>query len=181
MKKTVFGLICILLLISSAIFGQVSKLDEKNGFKTIKFGTNIYDFKVTYAFKDDSGIRWFTLKPSDSDLLYVFDNKMDEIILGFDSSDKLVSLRVMKSFEGHNHYQSALALNEKIIKKFQIALGPPGGLIDDDQSGTLGAYWSGQKVGMTVSTLYFGFDKNSITMVSYLLIDNALQNIDDGF
>jgi hypothetical protein len=171
MKKII---ILITLISSSISFGQtLDKLDEKNGFKTIKLDDPISIYSSNLKlFKNisEDNVSGYTYTPKDYSLYKVFDTEIDEISLYFtNNTKKLVGITLIKIYSSSdtNHFANSLKDNRAILESFILMFGKFTDKIKKDTSTAteVGAYWDGQKVHLQTSASYFGQSNGSKVIV----------------
>ena len=158
MKKIIY--LILLIAISNSVYSQKSLIDEKNGFKTIKLGTQKSSFSNLELFQNlDDGLKAYRYRPYDRDLYKVFDYEYDAIILYFDKNNSLVMIMITKVFTGNNFYQNALSFSDKTRETFVRVFGKYDEVDSDDNSGNISVTWYGNKAFYSVGTIYFGIAK----------------------
>lgn len=151
----------VIIFQSITVLGQIDVLDEKNGFKSIKLGTDITQFQnLRLLDKVDKSFERYFYEPIDEDLYYVFNDKFDVILLLF-SNNILISIDLVKVHEGDNFYQKALNNCQKTQDKFIQVLGKANRLIDEDfeHYDSVGLAWFAKSTFLEVSTYYFGISR----------------------
>ncbi|WP_405397316.1 hypothetical protein [Maribacter sp. Asnod2-G09] len=154
MTRKIISIIIIFISLSS--FGQKIKLNKLDGFKSIKIGTKMKKFsnlkQVNLA---PEGYLSFEYFPSDIDLYNVFDSKFDNILLYFDdTTERLKTIVISKTFIGDNLYQKAIKQSSKTIGEFEKTIGTPYEMIEvKDGSGKSGFSWYGNKMYIDVFAL----------------------------
>jgi hypothetical protein len=186
-QKTIL-LIALVTIFVNAIGQDLSKLDEKNGFKTFKLGDSKskYEGKLKfwkYIQNDNSTGYFYT--GNESELFNVFELSFDYIKLFFDNSNKLVGILILKEYSGddRNHYQIALADNKKLLGNFSSMFGKATGVInDEDKSSTsLGLSWVSNNVELMVTVNYYGFDTGSDNEIMIFKKEFLEGRINSGF
>ncbi|MCR5863351.1 hypothetical protein LRS05_15030 [Flavobacterium sp. J372] len=151
MKKIL--LICFLIIINGYAVGQnVSVLDQKNGFKTLKFGTVRADIKDLKFLKTEYGVSYYLLEPQTLDLYYVFEVHFHKIILGF-KNDKLMLIALSKT-ENFNDPSSSNVLIEDLKylhHSFCKTIGESEYIKED--SGDIYHRWYGETCKLSLSRI----------------------------
>ena len=186
-------LLVLFILIVNVSSGQSNeKLDEKNGFKIFKLGTDkkIYDGGLQFwksITKDNvTAYRYWDSRLEASDLYFVFDLKFDYITLFFNAENKLICVTITKTYSAQdnpNHYQTALSDNRKLMDSFEAMFGKATGAIDGDNSETsdLGLYWSSKKLMLKLVVSYYGLDKQSVNEIRIYSRSFFESKFDEGF
>lgn len=144
MKKAIYTL--LVLLITGLSFGQNLELDKRNGFKQIKLGSSYNSFNgiTELPSKNPNSIigLW---KTSDSDLGYLFNDKISFFELEFDKNSKelktiRINIVIEKPYTNPEVFERFKVINDKFI----YALGKP----DQTMKDMMGFIWYGEKVAM---------------------------------
>jgi hypothetical protein len=127
MKNTLF----ILLLFAIPLYGfsQISKIDNRYGYKSLKFDSPISQYQGNLSFidQDASTITYSLQNSPDKNLFYVFDEEFDLIYLIFDQTSKLLVGIELKTYPKTT--SSANIINvctqniESLVNKFERELG----------------------------------------------------------
>lgn len=147
----------ILLFLSTLsinAFSQRSLIDQKNGFKTIKLGSPKDSFNNLKLIQKPKGLTGYLYSPSNLDLYYVFDKEFNKIVLYFDKNNSLDAIRIVKQIKGNNAYKNALDLSSETREKLSSVIGVWDEVSPNDNSGDLFVTWYGQKVWISVQTIY---------------------------
>lgn len=191
MKKNV---LLTFLTFCSLTFGQtIDKLDDKNGFKTIKLDDpiSIYssNIKLFKNFSEDNLVKYIYY-PTNSDLYNVFQTEMDEIYLFFkNDTKKLVGITLIKRYNPLNNddVQNFINDNLTILDSLKNVFGKYTDTIHTDAPSETekGAYWQGQRVHLQFSAPFSGPNAGSnitINIFKQSFIDTTLENNDkSGF
>jgi hypothetical protein len=176
MKKV----ICTLFFLSiiGLSFGQNLELDKRNGFKQIKLGTYYLSFNGIREFpsKNPNSIIGIW-KTSDSDLGYLFNEKISYFELEFDKNSKeLKTMRINIVIEKPCTDPEVFERFKTINDKFIYALGKP----DQTMKDTLGFMWYGKKIamGFMLSAQEMKLDKNNraVGLTSLILVYSSIEN-----
>jgi hypothetical protein len=167
--------------ILNSSFSQISKLDEKFGFKSIKLGSE----KLDIPEKKLLGGNLYTYSGEDSDLKYAFNVKFDFLIFNFSGIDNTLSgIQLSSAYtEGrlekgdYKGLEKYLQDYEDLLVEYVKVLGQPNHTKEGDTYKTI-YYWIGDKVALELKngvkevklnddgTPYFIFEI-SITINSY--------------
>lgn len=142
MKK--YLLLFLVFIHTSVLLGQINILDEKNGFKSLKFGTSLEEFQIPQSELSED-YEMILFNTNNEDLKTVFDTKMDQLFLSFGNS-KLKGIILVKNYSTYNGYNDAIYDIEKITEQFKRVLGKNNSAINNE-TGT-GPVWEGDKVSL---------------------------------
>ncbi|PZD79651.1 hypothetical protein DNG35_01200 [Mesonia sp. K7] len=128
-------------LISNA---QNLEVDKKDGFKTVKLGTNITEFEYLKELKVNNPDKIICLwSPKESDLQHLFNEKIDGFQLYFDrDSKKLESINAVIFIEKPMNDSFVIKKFYSLADKIKIALGNPSEVLDKN----MGLLWGGNEV-----------------------------------
>ncbi len=148
MKKVT--LLLLFTAISLTTFSQSPcVLDEKFGFKTIKFDTKPSDYEHIYQTKQAkaSGEEFYNYLGSDDTLRKVFDISFPDIGLHFDDDTKLLyEIYNYKYFKKAEYTkEQVVEVYGKLLEKFTEALGSP---IEGKEGDNFTHLWVGKKVNL---------------------------------
>ena len=178
MKKAI--LISFFILLTSIVFGQsINDLDARNGFKTIKLGSDISDFKdkIGPVSGEKDGVIMYIYSPSDVDLKTVFDSKFDNIYLIFKNS-KLIGIQLKKKF---SDFIPAVEEIKLITKNFIQLFGNYNSTINESSPTKVGFIWAGKIVLLQAYTNRLGLDKGSENVIDIVDINYADSKLKNGF
>lgn len=127
MKKVLF----ILLLFAIPLYGfsQISKLDNRFGYKSLKFDTPVSQYQGNLSFVDEdaSTITYSLQNSQDKDLFFVFDEEFDLINLIFNkNSELLVGIELKtkpKTTSSANIIMVCSQNIESLVNKFKQEIG----------------------------------------------------------
>lgn len=185
--KKIFQICFIAFIIPISILSQdLKNLDKKNGFKTIKLNNKLskYSSEVKLIHNDESvNMSLYRYIPSDNDLKFIFNTKMDDILLYFSNDKKeLLSIMFRKKYSPNdsNHYQNAVDELESNINNLTLLFGKPSYVInkkgDVDE---LGVAWKADNVELLIYVSYEGMKNGSnlyLTILKNTFTDNVLNN-----
>ena len=141
----------IFLMLYSISNAQNQELDKRNGFKSLKLGTNIdqfQDLEITSKKKDETSAIW---TPSiDSELNNLFNDKIDLFTLVFDKNKNLSKILIKLIVKGKNGDRTAKNKYDLIKGKMTSILGKPK---TNPKNPNL-VLWKGTKVKMYLSLKY---------------------------
>ncbi len=159
---------CLLLLSFQSVKSQALKLDERNGFKSIKLGDNLEKYFNSLSEEkqiSEDKLVSYIYSPSNRELYNVFDFTFDEITLFFSTvSNKLIGISLFKKYAAMNnsgHYKSALDGTSTLIDNFDALLDNTSVKFANDKDGSVGATWTGLKLFMKLTTSYQGLNVGS--------------------
>ncbi|MEP2280938.1 hypothetical protein [Maribacter sp.] len=164
-RKTILILAFLLSLYS---FGQQTNLLKLDGFKSIKIGTKMKKFNnLKQTNHAPEGYLSFEYFPSDIDLYQVYDSKYDNIFLYFDdTTERLKTIVISKTFTGDHFYQKALSQSSKTIGDFEKTIGTPYEIIEvKDGSGKSGFSWYGNKMYIDIFALTYGENNKALAQI----------------
>ena len=161
MKKIL--LFVVLLMQINLLFSQISVLDEKNGFKSLKFGTHKDNYNIPTSEKTDD-YELILYNTSNSDLTHVFNSEMDELFLSFEKN-LLTGIILKKKYRSQNDLEEGMRELENLREKFTQVLGAHNSTTDSDLGA--GPVWIAENV--TLYVLYqleeMKIDKNGDPLV----------------
>ena len=180
MKKTIYTL--FILLITGLTIGQNLELDKRNGFKQIKLGSTYNSFNgiVDISCKNPNSIcgLW---KTSDSNLGYLFNDKIDVFELEFDKDSKelkiiRIYIAIQKPYTDPEVFERFKAINEKLISVL--------GKADRAMTDLMGFMWFGNKVAMGIMLKAEEMKYDTISKIigstSIILTFSSIENIKEG-
>jgi hypothetical protein len=141
-------LIILLLMTSNMLFSQLNILDERNGFKDLKFGSSITAFNIPEE-KISKEYEMITYNTSKLDLKTVFDLKFDDLMLEFENY-QLSGIILIKNFDAPLAIDSSLKDVEKLKNNFTQILGEHTNIIEDEDIGN-GPVWEGRNVHLFIA------------------------------
>ncbi len=185
MIKIIYTLFFLLTIGLS--FGQNSEVDSRNGFKKIKLGSQYDAFNgiVDFPCKNPKSIcgLW---KTSDSDLGYLFNEKIDYFELEFDGISRAlnvirINVVIKKPYTDPEVFERYKAIGDNL----KFALGKPNKILED----VFGFMWYGEKVAMALilNPQEMKLDENHKTVgltnitLTFSLINNIKANATNGF
>lgn len=184
--KQLFLVLSLFSNICCAKGQSISELDKRNGFKTVKISDKFSKYQTnTTLLSTDSktAVSIYDFTPADEDLFYVFDLKMDQILLTFDKDRKLVSILLHKFFKGTNSMHEAIEVNKQLDDKFIALFGKASAKIDISTTDVmhLGLFWGGLKINLKSYIEDYGIYKG--TDIKVVLTDNsfATNSFNSGF
>jgi hypothetical protein len=129
-------LVFLLIVVSHpALKAQSTQdLDARNGFKTIKIGSdfNLYQNKCKFLNIDkETGGSWYNYTPTDADLYNVLNFQMSVILLEF-KRGTLISIWLIRSVNGEGHFLNCGNVVTDLDKKFVDLFGPASDYVYDD-------------------------------------------------
>ncbi len=189
MKKIFIVLVLQLLLYSNSFCQLIDKLDERNGFKTLKLGDDISLFKDKIQFYDkNSEITKYQYIGLEPELKKLFDYSLSGLILSFhNSTNKLVVIELINEYQfneySYDHYKKASEDFEKINSNFSSLFGlpSPGKTEETSEKTVISAIWLSKKVLLKTSLIYYGLKKNSEISTIIADIKSIMQKTDAGF
>lgn len=136
----IFGL----LTVSLSAFSQNSKLDEKNGFKSVKIGDKLEDFEGVGIIKVSDGNIFAMWQPKDvEELKYVFDEPIHRYELVFDEESKeLIRISVVVLIN-KKMSEEVVRRHKSLLNKLVAGLGNITGTTNK-----LTVYWKGTDIGL---------------------------------
>jgi hypothetical protein len=179
----------ILFLLAPMIcISQNLKVDERNGFKSIKLGTLFENFEGIQIIPvgNDSQIVGIW-KTSDMDLGYLFDNKINFFELTFSKdTERLIIIKAMIYIQKPYIDPTVLGTWKSINDKLIIALDQPD---YSRMEGELAMEWRGNKTVMATNLkpekLAFDEDGNTIGISSIAFVifnlDKVVKSVNKGF
>jgi len=193
--KNIFTILNLLVFMTSAIGQTIEKLDERNGFKTLKFGTTLDKFKNELEYKGtgkahDTNI--FIYKGNNSELKKVFDTEFDILYLSFDFdelltilSSKLVGIYLVKTYSGgydSDWFKRCLDTHIDILTKFVSIIGKYHFSVLDEYGQHCGGKWIGKKVLLRVYYKYYGVEAGKAELtVEFESVDFLKGRLEKGF
>lgn len=144
-------LIILLFTMSFSCLAQTHELDKRNGFKTMKFGDNMSNFRGLQEFSksnDKDYIRTIW-KTNDSELGYLFDDKIDYFQLFFTRDTKKLAY-IQAVVLVHLPFTNTKVLDkfDDYRKSFSSVLGTHNDVIKDH---IVGVVWYGKTVAMSLT------------------------------
>src|SRR6266516_5500646 len=109
--KQMLSLFALSFLFTYVSGQSIEELNKRNGFKTLKIGDKFskYQNNVKLLATDSTtSASIYDLTQTENDLLNIFDDKMDQILLTFDKNKNLVAIMLHKFFKGDSHFQNAI-------------------------------------------------------------------------
>lgn len=187
--KTVATVFFLLILFQATFSQTIDKLDEKNGFKTIKLGENKTKYSGSISYLKSVPISKTTIYKytgSDKDLFKLFDIEITTVKLIFDdNTGNLVAISLLKQYshDDPQHYSKASNDLKAVNNNFSILFGSYTSVINDegDLFRSTGVEWRGKKVVMQSVTLYYGFYKDSGLEVTIMSKEFLQQDLEKGF
>ncbi len=176
MKKIIY--LILIITISNSAYSQKSLIDERNGFKTIKLGSQKSNFDNLTLFQTLDDVTAYRYYPNDRDLYKVFDNNYEAIILYFDKNNSLVMIMLAQEFRGNNFYENAMDYTKNTMDKFVRVFGKYDEVDTHNESGDLDVTWFGDKTYFSVGWIYFGIAKGKAE--SHLIIGKT-EKLSSGF
>lgn len=169
---------------------SISKLDDKNGFKQLKLGSQYSDFSgLKFEAMDgtDQGVYKYLNPPSD--LLSVFNHQMQYLYLGFEFKDgepkTLVYILIGKLYypTESDFYKKCLDDNFSVSDKYKTSIGPPDYVIKNStkKAEIGGVGWNSKNVVLKVESEYYGWDQGARLNVKYFLRSYLDKSLDEGF
>jgi len=140
--------------------GKVKILDEKYGFKKIKFDTKLTDYNQVVKIGENSKSSYYKYKSDIPDYKTIFNLEFDYMILGFKKPDDLLQdIVLVKTYyyklgKNRSKVEEATKEYQGLIDKFEPILGKPSVDIEKDNS----LFWEGDKASL-VTTLKLGKPK----------------------
>ena len=124
MKKLLLILFCLPII----GFGQLTKLDDAYGYKTIKFDSPLNQFNnISYIEQDGSTTTYEFKDKNDYNLFDIFGEKYDVIHLIFDKkSETLVGIKIKtkpKTTRSPNIIMSCTENTERLVNKYTQEIG----------------------------------------------------------
>ncbi|MDF2437722.1 MAG: hypothetical protein K0Q95_2098 [Bacteroidota bacterium] len=178
MKKII--LLTVILISQYILQAQtLEKLDEKNGFKTLKLGTYKKDLNGLLFNSQDNIKKYYVYEYMNPpiELSSVFDIKFDKLYLMFDDSNKLIGIRLSKKYTEKMQkifLDDALNITLKYISSIGKATYKIG-----NNSTEIGQGWKGKKVRLEVKTT--SQDTGSELTVHYFSESFVSKMLDNGF
>lgn len=156
--RTMKKIITFILFISFTVCNAQSfELDKRNGFKTVKLGTDINQFQNIKILNKTNFKTTAIWTPSiDSDSGYLFEDKIDVFELTFNPENKLsiIKLSLFKNVKSNETTMVSKFkyINEKLISVLGKPKPMPKELLERLNNGTyINLKWSGEKVLMFLS------------------------------
>jgi hypothetical protein len=185
MMKFLYAL--LLLLPASHISGQnISDLDKRHGFKTLKIGDKFSNYQNNVALlstNNEASSKIYDFTPSGNELFTVFDEKMDQILLTFDKNETLVTIMLHKFYKGNNSLNNAIENSKGLNEKFKALFGNASSKIDvsTTKDMQLGLFWLGLSINLKSYIDDYGITNG--TDVKVVITDNkfATDLFNSGF
>lgn len=182
-------IVFILSALTSISYSQdINNLDEKNGFKNLKFGAISSEIEdgLLYSHRFESQkVDVYEYTPAPNSLLTVFNTKFDNLYLLLDDDNKLVGIYLTKNYSSqlNDHYKSALDASLSLIDSYTSVIGKGEYSIStENSSGTYsGLGWKSKKVQLEVKVKYVGFNKDCVLSVQYFSVDHLTTLLDSGY
>lgn len=109
--------------------GNVNILDEKYGFKKVKFSTKLTDYTDISKIGETNNLSIYHYKSSEPDYKTIFNVEFYSLLLGFDKPyDSLKTITLIKPYrskDGKNLQKEVLDDLDMLIYKFTSILGKP--------------------------------------------------------
>ena len=187
--KIQFLFFVLLMAITSTSFCQsVDKLDERNGFKTIKLNEALTMYKgKVQLFNKTPKVTVYTYVGNEPDLQKVFDVLLSDITLYFDNISNKLTMIILRSeytrdeYSG-NHFIKASKDWQSIGDNFTSLFG--GSSFKKDESylkNSLIQTWIGNKVMMDLTLDYYGAGKYSEILIRIANIAAITKSTENGF
>jgi hypothetical protein len=185
--KTIILTFFVLTNCLLSIGQDISTLDKKNGFKTIKFGSTVESFLKLkhHSYDEVKKTDIYLYEPSDSDLLNVFDKTFDKIYLYFDSNKKLVAFYLSKEYSSSidDFYGKCLDDLLSIMTDYvsQIGKGMYDVKVSNENVTTSGLGWESDDIKLETRSNYYGFNSDAELQVFYYSKEYLKKLANDGF
>ena len=191
MKKTLIGIVCLLSFITiyaqNITKGSIRTLDQLNGFKDIKLGSPLSNWKLNDTFTGGVNLEYHSTDRENQTRTYkyigygynrMFNIEIDEMLLEFDKDNLLVSILLLvdsPSYPLDIQGEAKMKSINRSFSDFVNAFGTPTKFRDLPMK--IYYEWESEKVKMMMLLSY----DDSTDAMMVVILDNNFQRLNTGF
>lgn len=171
MKRIIILFMLLALTLQFSYSQNIRELDVKNGFKSYKLGTSKSEIQRTLRLELLDNGKYRVLNNPDN---LVFDLEVQEVWLGFDTSDKLITIFIIiKKGEQGGKIGLMGSYFNSIFGRYT-----DGGMLNEKDGYEI---WKGEKVILFVVYKYAGLNYNWQSQILITTKDNFEKGVSSGF